>query len=154
MSRNTRARPYWQHPDFQKSTDYSPDVVVIMLGTNDAKAENWKGHEQFLQDYGDLVTHYQSLPSKPAIYLMSPPKVFLVRGKTAPAFAVDVEAINAISAGIKRLAGDRHVGFIDINAITATDAEYFGFDGIHPNAEGTKLIAESVYAALISSPRK
>lgn len=146
--------PYWQHTDFQKSTDYEPNVVVIMLGTNDAKAQNWNGTDQFLRDYGDLVTHYQSLPSNPAIYLMSPPSAFIVRGKTLPSFGIDIKAIDEISAGIKRLAKERNLGFIDINEVTSTHAEYFEFDGIHPNAEGSKLIAESVYTALVSSPQK
>lgn len=98
-----------------------------------------------------MRTHYQSLPSKPAIYVMSPPAVFILQGKTVPSFGVSIEAINEITTGIKRLASERHIGFVDINAATATHAEYFTLDGIHPNSEGTKLIAETVYAAVASS---
>lgn len=144
--------PYWNNSDFQKSTDYAPNVVILMLGTNDAKTFNWKGINIFMQDYGDLVTHYQSLPSKPEIYVMSPPTAFIVQGKAAPSFDITIEAVDAITAGVKRFASERNLKFIDINTVTATHPEHFTFDGIHPNIEGTKLIAANVFAALESKP--
>lgn len=144
-------QPYWHHKDFERSSEYAPNVVVIMLGTNDAKSVNWKGSQQFIQDYGDLVTHYQSLPSKPVIYLMSPPAAFTQSGNTGPNFGVSVAAVDEITVGIKQLAQERGLVFIDINAATAKHPEYFTMDGIHPDATGTKLIAETVYAAMAPS---
>ena len=144
-------RPYWQHADFQKSSDFAPNIVVLMLGTNDARTGNWKSLDQFLQDYSELVAHYQSLPSKPIIYVMSPPAVFAVHGNATPNFGIPVAVIDEISAGVKKFAEEKNIGFIDIHAVTAPRADYFTFDGIHPNVEGTRLMAETVYAALIAN---
>jgi lysophospholipase L1-like esterase len=141
---------YWENEDFQSSSDYAPDIVMIMLGTNDAKSYNWKGFNTFIEDYSDMVAHYQSLPSRPTVYVMSPPRAFIANGESALRFDISKEAVDEITVGLKKFAEERNLGFIDINAITETHAEYYAFDGIHPNAAGTKLIAEAVYATLAS----
>ncbi len=33
--------PIWNEPDFVKSLNYAPDVLFVMLGTNDSKPQNW-----------------------------------------------------------------------------------------------------------------
>ena len=33
--------PYWNHSAFKNALNSTPDLVVIMLGTNDAKFRNW-----------------------------------------------------------------------------------------------------------------
>ncbi|MDL2294951.1 GDSL-type esterase/lipase family protein, partial [Ruminococcaceae bacterium OttesenSCG-928-D13] len=43
----TGDHPYVSHKVFQLGCDFEPDVVLIMLGTNDAKPENWTGGEAF-----------------------------------------------------------------------------------------------------------
>ena len=46
---------YWNTTAFQLALQSKPDVVTIMLGTNDAKEENWFGVQQsgdsFVSDY-------------------------------------------------------------------------------------------------------
>ena len=34
--------PYWNEKTFQDALEYKPDIVVIQLGTNDSKPQNWK----------------------------------------------------------------------------------------------------------------
>ena len=55
-----------------------------MLGTNDSKNKNWVGADRFSGDYRALIEHYQSLPSRPRVILMTPPSAFLVHGWTSP----------------------------------------------------------------------
>ena len=52
--------PYWNHPAFQESSAFQPNIVLIMLGTNDTKPYNWTGTENFLADYRELIAHYRS----------------------------------------------------------------------------------------------
>ena len=49
-------RPYWKEPEFSQVLDFNPDIIIIKLGTNDSKPQNWKFAEEFEQDYIDLIT--------------------------------------------------------------------------------------------------
>src|SRR5262245_38214685 len=53
--------PYWNTAQFGTSGSFGPDVVVIMLGTNDAKPQNWSRKAEFSADYQELVQHYRAL---------------------------------------------------------------------------------------------
>src|SRR5262245_51897609 len=46
---------YWKLPQFDQLTDFAPQVVILALGTNDSKPQNWKNGEQFAADLRDLL---------------------------------------------------------------------------------------------------
>jgi hypothetical protein len=58
------------------------------------------------------------------------------------------EAVDEMTAGIKKLASELDIEVIDINAATSSHLEHFSFDGIHADASGAKHVAETVYAAM------
>ena len=47
-------------------------MVVIQLGTNDTKPQNWKHEAEFDADYRELVKSFQSLKSKPKVFVCRP----------------------------------------------------------------------------------
>eukprot|EP01052_Picozoa_sp_SAG31_P004148 SAG31_NODE_169_length_21415_cov_29.765338_10_plen_343_part_00 len=51
----------------------APDVVLIMLGTNDAYADWGLCEESFVRDMTALIRIHQNLASKPRIVLINPP---------------------------------------------------------------------------------
>jgi acyl-CoA thioesterase I len=140
--------PYWKHKYFKLSSEFDPDIVMIMLGTNDSRRPNWRGLDPYLQDYRDMLMHYRSLPSAPIVYALTPPTEFKLKNKKTVRYRMIKEAVDEMTAGIKNLAGDLDINFIDINAATSSHPEHFSFDGIHANTEGAKHIAETVYAAI------
>ena len=142
--------PYWNHEKFFASTEFKPDIVFLMLGSNDSKTHNWKNIEAFIHDYREMVIHYRSLPSNPVIYVMTPPKQFIVRNNAVVYFDMSDEIVDEMARAIKTLAEAENLNVIDINAITASHPECFWLDGVHPNAAGARIIAESVYAAISS----
>jgi len=59
---------YWDRPQFVELTSARWDVVVVMLGTNDAKlqssgagVDNWQGAEHFLTSFAELLAVVLSL---------------------------------------------------------------------------------------------
>src|SRR5262245_14690647 len=64
--------PYWNQSAFGASLVFQPNIVVIMLGSNDAKPQNWRYATNFGSDYLALISQYASLTSNPAIYLCTP----------------------------------------------------------------------------------
>ena len=142
--------PYWDHKHFKASCDFEPAIVLLMLGTNDASERNWKGNDPFTADYREMIQHYRALPSHPVVYMMTPPTQFPVENYTKVIHSMNNDKLDDITAAIKKLGEELQIGVIDINAVTKSHQEFFRFDGIHPDAGGAKIIAETVCAALTS----
>lgn len=69
---------YWDTNAWSQAQESYPDIVTIMLGTNDAKAFNWETIQQstgdyYALDYVELVQKVQAFKSNPKIYVMVPP---------------------------------------------------------------------------------
>ena len=85
-------RPYWSSDAFTPSSAFEPDVVLIMLGTNDSRGDNWKGVGPFSADYRELVAHYQSLESSPRVWLLTPPALFRLGRSAKVRYGMDEQA--------------------------------------------------------------
>jgi lysophospholipase L1-like esterase len=136
-------KSYWKQKQFSAAHDFAPDVVVIMLGTNDSKPRNWDKHGgEFVTDYKDLIASFAQLPSRPRIWICKPTPCFPGDGEIANA-AIEANVIPAI----EQVAREAGIGLIDEHAALAGRGDLFA-DHVHPNAEGARLIAAAVYSAL------
>ena len=144
----TADRSYWSSKAFAQSSAFEPDVVLIMLGTNDSRGDNWKGVGPFSEDYRKLVVHYRSLQSSPRVWLLTPPALFRLGRGERVRYNMDDAAIQEMCGAIASLGPALGCEIIDIHQITACHPEAFRFDGVHPGAAGATLIARAVYDAL------
>jgi acyl-CoA thioesterase-1 len=135
-------RPYINTVDYEMSKSFQPDIVVIMLGTNDLKPANWSKKEEYVDDYKELIETYRSLGSKPIVYIAFPPPIF---GEFAG--IINATLVNELLPRIRQVSQSSNVNIIDNYTILEGKGEYFP-DGVHPNAEGTRLIAENVFDTL------
>lgn len=147
----TADRPYWSSEEFASSAAFEPDTVLIMLGTNDSRGDNWKGADPFRADYRELALHYRALESNPRVWLLTPPALFRLGKSTKVRYGMDDRAIREMCGVIEGLARELGCGLIDINAATAVHQEAFRFDGVHPGAAGATLIARTVFERLGAS---
>lgn len=141
--------PYWDHAFFTESADFAPDIVLLMLGTNDAKDLNWQGVDAFASDYRALVTYFRELPENPQVYLMTPPSVYAPEDPRVSDFAKAQERLMQVAEAIRNLSLEEALPLIDVFAATAERPELFLEDGVHTNAEGAKIIAETACTSLI-----
>lgn len=141
-------QPYWGHRYFGLSTDFAPDIVILMLGSNDSKDKNWKGAAAFTRDYTALVEHYRSLRSKPGIVLMTPPSTFLVKGRTKLPAGISADAIAQIADIVRQTGAAMSLPVIDMHAATADHPEFFQGDGLHPDRAGHRFMAAKVFEFL------
>lgn len=131
--------PYTREALFQKSLRFHPDIVIIMLGTNDTKPINWTGAEAFCDSLRRIVRAYQDQQERPAILLVTPPPAF------SSAFGIDSGRLKQeIRRTVKTVAEAEHTFFLDLFPGLEGHPEWF-YDGIHPNAEGAQSIAETVF---------
>lgn len=143
--------PYVDEKIYQKSLTYLPNIVVIMFGTNDSKVQNWKTKEEFKEHYRKLLLSYIQLESKPVVYLCTPATPYYVIGKTEGPmkFNIQKDKVDVVVEAGMELAEELDLMVIDINEVTKNHRQWFNKDGIHPNADGAKAIANAVYDAIV-----
>ncbi|MGN1194669.1 MAG: GDSL-type esterase/lipase family protein [Acutalibacteraceae bacterium] len=140
-------KPFTEEKLYQKSLDYNPDIVVLMLGSNDSKPYNWKGIDNFKQAYGKIIDSYINLESKPTVYIVTPPPVFPYKGDKVW-YDLDSELISGdITLAAKQLAEEKGLELIDMNAVFDGRSDLLS-DGAHPTAEGASLFAQVVFEAI------
>lgn len=133
--------PYWKVREYPASKSFEPDVVIIMLGTNDTKPQNWKHKDQYVGDYKDLVEQYKSLKSHPKIWIMLPvPAVH-------DTYGINEKGIKEQRPMIQQVAAAEHVATIDLHDVV-DKAEWFIHDGIHPNEKGAAIMAKFIAKSL------
>lgn len=144
----TADKPYRNNEKFQLSLDFEPDIVFLMIGTNDTREVNRRPMSDFIPAYYELLDFYKNLPSSPRIFLMTPPAVFLVFGLKNPTYHVDAGMVKEIAEIVRNIAADEELDLIDIYALTEDKPEAFPFDGVHNNIYGASLIADACSTAI------
>ena len=134
--------PYWKEEAYSQAKAFLPDVVVIKLGTNDSKPQNWKFSSEFYTDYLTMVTELKNLPSHPRIYLCKPVPAYGNRWGIN-----DSIIVHGVIPIIEKIAKKEKLTVIDLYSALSTKSDLFP-DLIHPNAEGAGLMAKTIYKAL------
>jgi lysophospholipase L1-like esterase len=135
--------PYTQQSAYSQALNSNPDVIVIMLGTNDSKSFNWVYKDEFVSDYLYLIDSFAELPSHPDIWICQPVPAF------SGSFSISDSVIHEeIIPLIDQIAQQRNVRVIDLYTLLTGASDLFP-DGIHPNIEGAGLIAEAIVPFLI-----
>jgi lysophospholipase L1-like esterase len=146
--------PYWDQNAYQQALNSNPDIVTIMLGTNDSKMKsegggqpmNWGlySHE-FRDDAAEMATSFSSLPSNPIVILCFPP----------PAFEGNYEITDSIIRDsiipiIQSVADSMGLPIID-NYTPMLDSRSLFPDEIHPNDEGNRMLASQFNAGILAA---
>jgi lysophospholipase L1-like esterase len=136
--------PYINTSAFQKSLEFQPNIVIIMLGTNDAHPINEQYNGSFVDNYVELVARFQALVSKPKIWIVLPPPVFSNESGVSPEYFM-----LTVIPGIEQAANETNLPVINVYSALANYSEYF-LDGVHPNSAGAQIIANIIYNSLNS----
>jgi lysophospholipase L1-like esterase len=135
--------PIWNESIFKEALDFKPDIVVILLGTNDTKPHNWIHKEDYIPDYIAMIDTFRQAETKPRIYACYP----------APSFSDNWGIRNAIITGdiipmIDTIVDSTGISLIDFYNPLLDKAALFP-DGIHPNSDGALEMAKIVESTLI-----
>ncbi len=135
------AFPYTSTIEYFRAIDYDADVYVICLGTNDlVQTVDNKFINAFKEDYEKLVRTIHERAVAYAVFLATIPPV--------PALFKpgEDEAVKKINRAIAAVAKETGSNLIDLNKAFGDNADLFS-DGVHPNPDGARLLAETVYKA-------
>jgi lysophospholipase L1-like esterase len=132
-------QPYMKEKAWADAQAFKPDVVVIKLGTNDSKPQNWQHKDEFRRDLEQMI---EAL--RPARILLCTP---------IPAFKStwdisDSIIVNGIIPIQKKVAKKYGLQVIDLHTLFAGESEKMLTDGIHPDQKGARRLAEIVADAI------
>lgn len=154
--------PYIHRPAWPEVLNSNSDVIIIMLGTNDAKDHtndgppNWEnsgfnstGIESYSADYGYFVDVFGQYMPQAVIYAAIPPPNY-----KKGVYGMDAVVINNVYPFlIPHLNTKLNLPYppIDIfdamGGINLQHPEWF-YDGCHPNVEGLKRLAAAMQKGL------
>ncbi|MCR4854122.1 MAG: alpha/beta hydrolase fold domain-containing protein [Prevotella sp.] len=158
---NKGDHPYMNEMAWADAKAFNPDIVIIKLGTNDSKPQNWQYGSEFKQDLMQMITtlrpdlatkgkkgkkgkkNMNTVVVKPQILLCTPIPAF------KSTWDINDEVItNEIIPTIKQVATENGLQIIDLHTLFAEDSDKVLSDGIHPNDKGVRKIAEIVAGML------
>lgn len=131
--------PWDATPFADASVRARPDIVLIMLGTNDARGDNWNA-ERYESELAAFVERFRRHGAE--VHLLTPPVAFTNRGGVS-ARIVEEE----VAPIVRRVAGALGVDLIDVFEVTARSTASHP-DGIHLDTRSSRIVAETIARAL------
>ena len=137
--------PYMNETAWKDALAFQPDIVIIKLGTNDSKPDNWKYGKEFEQDLRTMLTALKEA-SNPRIILCTPVPAY------KPSWAIsDSVIVNEIIPIINKVAKKERMEVIDLHTLFHNnDGKQMQSDGIHPTEQGDAQMARAVFDAITS----
>jgi len=129
--------PYWRQAALIRAKRFTPTSVIIMLGTNDSKPQNWAHASEIAGDMAALVAEFKNLPSRPEVVVVMP--VPVVKSN----FGITEELLAQVRPLLAQGAKQAGAVIVESAAALADQAALFP-DGVHPNEKGAELIAQLV----------
>ena len=165
--------PYMNEPAWRDALAFNPDVVIIKLGTNDSKPENWQYGSEFRSDLEQMIftlrpdlKQYADMPAKKVQKAMAKAKAKAAKaGRNAPARPQiylctpipafkptwninDSVIVNGVIPIQQEVAAKYGLKVIDLHTLYANDGDKMVDDGIHPNDKGAARMADIIAEAL------
>ena len=151
--------PYMNELAWKDAQAFRPDIVIIKLGTNDSKPQNWQYSNEFKQDLQQMITALRPDLAQPikkkgkkkAATQTVGPKIYLCT--PIPAFKTtwninDSVIVNGIIPIQQEVAREYGLPVIDLHTLFANDGDKMLSDGIHPDGKGARRMAEIIAAEL------
>ena len=135
---------------YQAALQFNPNVVVIMLGTNDGSftfgpGQSWPQvyGQRFTEQYKALIQSFRQLPAHPQVFVATCPTVFGTNQ-----YAISPVIVNeTVVPYIVKIGTAAHAPLIDVHGATAAYSADFG-DKVHPSPHGALIIAQEVSLSL------
>ena len=152
--------PYMNEMAWKDALAFKPDIVIIKLGTNDSKPENWQYNADFKQDLQQMVTTLRPDLIKPAkkgkknkkqVIKNEGPQIFLCTPIPAfkPSWNINDGIItNNIIPIQQEVAKEYNLQVIDLHSLFGDGKDTMLGDGIHPNGKGAQKMAQIIADAI------
>jgi acyl-CoA thioesterase-1 len=134
--------PYWAEKACQAAHDLQPDVVIILLGTNDTRPSVWAHHQAYLPDCEAFIESFKDLARHPRVFICRLPPI-IPPGNFGLSPANLQEELPLIDQAGK----EEKIDVVDVYSALLGNPALFP-DHIHPDDAGAAIIARTVAEAL------
>ncbi len=138
-------KPYINQSAFEEARNFKPNIVIVMLGTNDAQINNYLSIDEFKPDYEELINQMLASVNSSRIFLVKPPPIFMNTLNLN-----NTNLVEGVIPRIEQLAHEQGLPIIDVYNALINHSDYFA-DGVHPNYDGAKIIANEIYKAIVNN---
>lgn len=138
--------PIRKEAAYQNALAFNPHILIIKLGTNDTKPQNWIYQNEFVPDYLQIIGEFREVNPQIQIYACRPVPVF------QDGFGISgAILLNELLPKIDSVMQMARVETIDFYT-AMLDKEGWFTDGIHPNTNGYAFMAGVARDSILSSP--
>jgi acyl-CoA thioesterase I len=138
--------PYWNETAFADVQLFRPHIIIMCLGTNDSKPQNWAYKSEFYADYMDMIRVFRSVVPNAHIIVCNPPPAYSAAWDIS-----DAIIHNEIMPILRRVRSAARTDSIDFYGGMTGQSALFP-DGIHPNNAGYALMANIALGKITNSP--
>lgn len=137
--------PYYKTKEFEEAIQFTPDIAIIHLGLNDTDPRNWNNYSNdFKSDYAWLLDTLRKGNPDVKLYICLMTPIF----NDHPRFRSGTrDWYWQIQNDIPEISKANHTGLIDLHTPFYFHPNLFP-DALHPNKEGTVILAKTVYSAV------
>ena len=142
---NRGHRPYMQQEEFKKALEFAGDIAVIHLGINDTDPRDWPNYrDEFIGDYCALVDSLRKVNNSCRVLIarMTPISHRHFRFESGTRDWHD-EIQEEIALVAKKVGAQ----LIDFYEPLLPYPNFFS-DQVHPNIDGARVLAQTVYGAI------
>jgi acyl-CoA thioesterase I len=150
--------PYVKQKAHAEAVAFKPDIVIIMLGTNDSKhrnegdskkiPDNWQHKADYVPDYEALIAEFREANPSVKVYVCDPTPCFPGR------WGINGTTIHdEIIPLIHQVAMETKATDIDLYDPLVSRKDLFP-DTIHPNDAGAQMMSSVIYTALTGKKPK
>ncbi len=140
----TNGYPITATKAYKYSVDFQPEIVVLCFGTNDSKKYIWN-KQNFITDYAKIIEAYLRMDSVKEVYLCSPIPAYGTLAQIQEC-VINPEVIECVTDFVKHY----NLKHIDLYTALTNKQQHYLPDLIHLQAEGYKIMAETVGKAILA----
>jgi lysophospholipase L1-like esterase len=132
---------YWDSQLYKNALASNPNYLILKLGTNDSKRWLWDSHgSEFKSNYKEMVQSFQSLSSKPEIWIC-----LLIPSEKADWDIFKSYIKDKVNPKIKEIVLEVGLSLIDrYTELDKNRPDWYLADNVHPSVAGAGVIAQKV----------
>lgn len=138
-------QPYIHTQAYENAMNYGADIIIISIGSNDSKMQNWKGPEAFRQAYLELINTLKASAEEPQIYLCTvATALYSQEGQAQTSFGIQPAIVDEIAELIRQIALQEGYPIIELNRFTQGEPQWYQSDQVHWNGKGAQAVAQFI----------
>jgi len=143
--------PIWNEKQYNDSWNFAPDIVFILLGTNDTKPQNWGLYEnEYYSDYQSMIDSFKVRNPRVKFMCGFPPPCYERVNLGNVWFINDSIILNGVIPIVDSIASVNNADIVDFYH-PLLDSAYLFPDKVHPNVVGSKVMAQLVVDKMIET---